>query len=266
MDPALSKNGLRALRVFFYLVVAFLYAPIAILLLFSFNDSELPTFPLSGFTTEWYRQFATNPDLQAALKTSAVVAAHLERGRRLPRRTRVARARPPLPRLHSHVRTAPEPARDSVRRLRRLAAALLPLGRNRPGDQDGRRRAHRHQPPVHDPRARAAARADRREPRGGGARPRRRPPANVPVDRLPAHPPRDRGGVPHRVHGLVRRVRGRVVRRRHRSDVPDLPLRRPTLPEPPATGDRGRRRGDDPLAARRRRRRAGTAGRARLGA
>ena len=49
---------------FFYLVVVFLYAPIAILLLFSFNDSELPTFPLSGFTLEWYRQFATNPDLR----------------------------------------------------------------------------------------------------------------------------------------------------------------------------------------------------------
>ena len=79
MDVALSKNGLRALRVFFYLVVVFLYAPIAILLLFSFNDSELPTFPLSGFTLEWYRQFATNPDLQAALKTSAVVAARLQR-------------------------------------------------------------------------------------------------------------------------------------------------------------------------------------------
>jgi len=75
MDVALSKNGLWALRVFFCLVVAFLYAPIVILLIFSFNDSELPTFPLSGFTLEWYRQFLTNPDLQAALKTSAVVAA-----------------------------------------------------------------------------------------------------------------------------------------------------------------------------------------------
>ena len=75
MDVALSKNGLRVLRTFFYLVVAFLYARIAILLLFSFNDSELPTFPLSGFTFEWYRQFATNPDLQSALWTSAKIAA-----------------------------------------------------------------------------------------------------------------------------------------------------------------------------------------------
>ena len=75
MDVALSRRGLWTLRAFFFLVVAFLYAPIAILLLFSFNDSELPTFPLSGFTLEWYRQFATNPDLQAALWTSAKIAA-----------------------------------------------------------------------------------------------------------------------------------------------------------------------------------------------
>jgi spermidine/putrescine transport system permease protein len=75
MDVALSRRGLWTLRIFFCLVVAFLYAPIAILLLFSFNDSELPTFPLSGFTLEWYRQFATNPDLQGALWTSAKIAA-----------------------------------------------------------------------------------------------------------------------------------------------------------------------------------------------
>jgi len=75
MDVALSKNGARLLKVFFALVVVFLYAPIAILLIFSFNDSELPTFPLSGFTLHWYHQFLTNADLRGALKTSAIVAA-----------------------------------------------------------------------------------------------------------------------------------------------------------------------------------------------
>jgi len=75
MDVALSKNGRRALAGLFGLLVAFLYAPILILLVFSFNDSELPTFPLSGFTLRWYHQFLTNPDLQAALRTSAIVAA-----------------------------------------------------------------------------------------------------------------------------------------------------------------------------------------------
>jgi len=75
MDVALSKNGARLLRLFFFLVVAFLYAPIVILLIFSFNDSAVPTFPLSGFTLHWYHQFLVNADLRAALETSAIIAA-----------------------------------------------------------------------------------------------------------------------------------------------------------------------------------------------
>jgi spermidine/putrescine transport system permease protein len=75
MDVALSRNGAWLLRVFFFLVVVFLYAPIVILLVFSFNDSAVPTFPLSGFTLHWYHQFLTNSDLRGALETSAIIAA-----------------------------------------------------------------------------------------------------------------------------------------------------------------------------------------------
>jgi spermidine/putrescine transport system permease protein len=75
MDVALSKNGTRLLKAFFVLVVVFLYAPIAILIVFSFNNSDIPAFPLSGFTLHWYHQFLTNPDLIGALETSAIVAA-----------------------------------------------------------------------------------------------------------------------------------------------------------------------------------------------
>jgi spermidine/putrescine transport system permease protein len=74
-DVALSKNGARVLRVFYALVVAFLYAPIVILLIFSFNNSPVPTFPLSGFTLHWYHAFLVNGDLRAALETSAIIAA-----------------------------------------------------------------------------------------------------------------------------------------------------------------------------------------------
>ena len=75
MDVALSTNGRRLMRLFFALVLVFLYAPIAILLVFSFNKASVPTFPLSGFTLHWYHQFATNPELKGALQTSAIVAA-----------------------------------------------------------------------------------------------------------------------------------------------------------------------------------------------
>ena len=75
MDVALSRRGAWLLRGFFAFVVVFLYAPIAVLLVFSFNDSAVPTFPLSGFTLRWYQQFLENPDLQHALRTSALIAA-----------------------------------------------------------------------------------------------------------------------------------------------------------------------------------------------
>jgi spermidine/putrescine transport system permease protein len=74
MDVALSRNGRRIMRVFFGLVLVFLYAPIAILLIFSFNNADLPAFPLSGFTLRWYHDFIRNGELQAALETSAIVA------------------------------------------------------------------------------------------------------------------------------------------------------------------------------------------------
>src|SRR5438034_7228994 len=72
---SLSKNAARVLKVFFAFVVVFLFAPILILLIFSFNDSDFPAFPLTGFTLHWYHEFLTNPDLKGALETSAIVAA-----------------------------------------------------------------------------------------------------------------------------------------------------------------------------------------------
>src|SRR3974390_345893 len=74
MDVALSPNGRRVMRVFFGLVLLFLYAPIVILLIFSFNKSAIPSFPLTGFTTRWYPDFIHTGDLQEALKTSGAIA------------------------------------------------------------------------------------------------------------------------------------------------------------------------------------------------
>ena len=75
MDVALSRSGRWLLRGLFGLVVVFLYAPIVILLIFSFNNSALPSFPLSGFTLHWYHEFIDNTDLRASLETSAIIAA-----------------------------------------------------------------------------------------------------------------------------------------------------------------------------------------------
>jgi spermidine/putrescine transport system permease protein len=75
MDVTLSRNGRRLMRVFFALVIVFLYAPIVLLVVFSFNKASVPSFPLSGFTLQWYRDFIHNGAMRAALETSAIVAA-----------------------------------------------------------------------------------------------------------------------------------------------------------------------------------------------
>jgi spermidine/putrescine transport system permease protein len=74
MDIATSANGRRALYLWFGVLVVFLYAPLAILLMFSFNDNNLPVFPLKGFTTDAYEQFAANTELRASVVTSAKIA------------------------------------------------------------------------------------------------------------------------------------------------------------------------------------------------
>jgi spermidine/putrescine transport system permease protein len=75
VDIATSPNGSRALKVWFGILLVFLYAPLLLLLIFSFNDNNLPVFPLRGFTTDAYRQFVANPELKASIVTSAKVAA-----------------------------------------------------------------------------------------------------------------------------------------------------------------------------------------------
>jgi spermidine/putrescine transport system permease protein len=75
MDVAVSRNGRRLLVALFVLVIAFLYAPIVILLIFSFNNAAVPAFPLNGFTLHWYHEFIDNADLRSSLETSAVIAA-----------------------------------------------------------------------------------------------------------------------------------------------------------------------------------------------
>jgi spermidine/putrescine transport system permease protein len=74
-DMAMSRHLRSALIVFFAALVVFLYAPILVLVIFSFNNSTSLTFPLSGFTMHWYKVFISNPSLVAALRASAEVAA-----------------------------------------------------------------------------------------------------------------------------------------------------------------------------------------------
>lgn len=74
MEITASRSTRAALRIFFAALVLFLYAPLLILILFSFNKSSVPTFPLAGFTLHWYRAALSNITLLGSLRTSAYVA------------------------------------------------------------------------------------------------------------------------------------------------------------------------------------------------
>ena len=74
-DIAVSRNGRLVLNVWFAILLLFLYVPLLLLLLFSFNDNNLPVFPLRGFTTQAYQDFVSNPELRSSVVTSAKIAA-----------------------------------------------------------------------------------------------------------------------------------------------------------------------------------------------
>jgi len=54
-------------------IYVFLFAPIVLLVLFSFNANEVGTFPITGWTGKWYSQVFSDPDIQDALRTTLKV-------------------------------------------------------------------------------------------------------------------------------------------------------------------------------------------------
>ncbi len=63
-----------ALGVFAALVLVFLYLPVVVLIVFSFNDNVVTTLPLRGFTLGWYEKMFANSDMLAAIGNSFYVA------------------------------------------------------------------------------------------------------------------------------------------------------------------------------------------------
>jgi spermidine/putrescine transport system permease protein len=63
----------RSLALYACAYLAFLYVPVLVLPVFSFNDSQFIAFPLSGFTTRWYGSLATDSAMLHALGNSLKV-------------------------------------------------------------------------------------------------------------------------------------------------------------------------------------------------
>jgi spermidine/putrescine transport system permease protein len=60
--------------VYYCLLALFLYLPIVLLIMFSFNDSESLRFPLEGFTLHWYKTLLGTNGLLDAVRNSLLVA------------------------------------------------------------------------------------------------------------------------------------------------------------------------------------------------
>ena len=63
----------KALLLYAFAYLAFLYVPVLVLPVFSFNDSQFIAFPLTGFTTRWYAGLASDSAMQHALGNSLKV-------------------------------------------------------------------------------------------------------------------------------------------------------------------------------------------------
>src|ERR1700712_2631236 len=68
-----SNRGRGWLSLYVVAYLIFLYLPVALIPLFSFNDSVQAAFPLKGFTLAWYATLSGNAALTGALETSLVI-------------------------------------------------------------------------------------------------------------------------------------------------------------------------------------------------
>lgn len=66
-------NPLSPGALYFALLTLFLYAPIVVLIVFSFNDSRTLVFPLRSFTLRWYGELAGARELLGAVVNSVVL-------------------------------------------------------------------------------------------------------------------------------------------------------------------------------------------------
>jgi ABC-type spermidine/putrescine transport system permease subunit II len=64
-----------ALRIWFAVLVVFLYLPIAFMIIFSFDEGATPGLPITGFTLKWYEEMLGNRQLMRAVGNSIEVAA-----------------------------------------------------------------------------------------------------------------------------------------------------------------------------------------------
>ena len=71
IEPAGVRIGVRAATA---AVLAFLYIPIAVIVLYAFNTAQSQSWPIAGLTTKWFGVAWNNPDVREALANSIKAA------------------------------------------------------------------------------------------------------------------------------------------------------------------------------------------------
>jgi spermidine/putrescine transport system permease protein len=61
-------------RFYVGVILAFLYLPVVVIVLFSFTESPRLSLPIEGFTLDWYRKAFANPLMTTALQNSVILA------------------------------------------------------------------------------------------------------------------------------------------------------------------------------------------------
>lgn len=74
IDIATSKWAKWVLIGIFVFEIIFLYAPVTLLYIFSFNEGSVVGFPFVGFSLDWYETAFTNRGLLLSIRTSATIA------------------------------------------------------------------------------------------------------------------------------------------------------------------------------------------------
>jgi len=70
-----GRGGRRVLTLTTALTFAFLYFPILVLLVYSFNEAKVFAFPPSGFSLKWYDALLADGDMHQSIVNSLIVAA-----------------------------------------------------------------------------------------------------------------------------------------------------------------------------------------------
>ena len=75
VGPLVPRLGYWLMLIYAIGVYIFLFAPIAILILMSFNSAKYSSFPLAQFTSHWYGELWADRSIWDALENSLTIAA-----------------------------------------------------------------------------------------------------------------------------------------------------------------------------------------------